>query len=442
METGIRFVAEHYSIKTGEVIKTTLIKDEVLTKATTLKELGFLHTEQIEIIKTIQDIKICSQILLNATSSCPICSSLTHKRGLFPSEFHSALTDHTVMVQRMICRKCGWHSPISVEGIFGSKLHPDLLKKQALQGSKESFEKAATSLDAESASTRKINNHSQIMRAVKRVGNSLETLRSSAEPTACSPELIAHIDGGHIKSRGEGRSFEGMIATVYCPESLVPINENRNQIVNKTAVASVKDDSHSTMKKLFIAACKTQGMSIQSTIVCLADGADNCRDIAYSIKEYCKEIVYILDWFHIGKRFQNISILPEHKEEFERIKFTLWHGNVDKALKKLDEFMQIESISKHTTTSERLAKLSGYISNNRLGIINYAARKKAGLVFTSNLAECTVNTLINERQKGKQKMLWSREGAHNILQVRASVFSKSWDSDWAQIEAELYPLAA
>ena len=63
-------------------------------------------------------------------------------------------------------------------------------------------------------------------------------------------------------------------------------------------------------------------------------------------------------------------------------------------------------------------------------------------MFSSNLAECTVNTVINERQKGKKKMLWSRQGAHNILQIRSSVFSKSWDDDWMKVENELYLLAA
>ena len=90
----------------------------------------------------------------------------------------------------------------------------------------------------------------------------------------------------------------------------------------------------------------------------------------------------------------------------------------------------------------KLVKLKNYIINNKSGIINYAERQRAGLVFTSNLAECTVNTLINERHKGKQKMLWSRKGAHNILQIRSSVFSKTWDEDWNKVEGKLYPLAA
>jgi len=52
----------------------------------------------------------------------------------------------------------------------------------------------------------------------------------------------------------------------------------------------------------------------------------------------------------------------------------------------------------------KLNKLYIYIENNKEGIVNYEARKTSALVFTSNLAESTVNTLINERQKGKQKM--------------------------------------
>ena len=63
-------------------------------------------------------------------------------------------------------------------------------------------------------------------------------------------------------------------------------------------------------------------------------------------------------------------------------------------------------------------------------------------MFTSNLAESTVNTLINERQKGKQKMLWSREGAHNVLQIRAAQRSESWFKDWKTVEDMVYKLAA
>ena len=93
-------------------------------------------------------------------------------------------------------------------------------------------------------------------------------------------------------------------------------------------------------------------------------------------------------------------------------------------------------------SSGALGQLATYISNNKVGIVNYGSRKREGLNYTSNLAETTVNSLINDRQKGKKKMLWSRDGAHNVLQIRSSVFSKTWDNDWKQVELAVYRKAA
>ena len=440
MATGIRLIAEHYDIESNKTISSKTIIEEQITKAATLRNLGYSHVEQIKIIQKIQDFKIAPQIILNCPEHCPTCGHKLRKNGPTTSPFHSVLTDHEVTLPRLLCR-CGWHFKASIENIFGSNVHPDLLKKQAIQGSNESFKKAATSLDAESASFRSINNHSQIMRAVERVANAMEHTQAT-EPVVCFPELIVNIDGGHIKSIGKSRSFEAMIATVYRPESLVAVNDNRNAIIDKTTVASAKDDLQKTIKQLFLGACNAQGMSIKSTVICLADGAENCRNIAYSIQEYCKEIVYILDWFHISMKFKNIVVPGQHKALFDKIKWHLWHGDPEKALLRLNEFQRLEEVAIDDYLLIKLNKLSTYIGNNKAGIINYEARKNAGLVFTSNLAECTVNSLINERQKGKQKMLWSRDGAHNILQIRASVFSKSWNDKWDKVEDELYPLVS
>ena len=39
-------------------------------------------------------------------------------------------------------------------------------------------------------------------------------------------------------------------------------------------------------------------------------------------------------------------------------------------------------------------------------------------------------------------MLWSRDGAHNVLQIRSSDFSNTWDDDWKKVESILYRKAA
>lgn len=443
MKKVVRFIAQYIDVESGDLIEESTLNEEVLDKASTLKELGYTHSEQIDFLQKIQDFKIKHQIILNAINICPKCACKTKKVGVFKSKFHAVLTDHRVGVQRTHCN-CGWYSPTSVEGVLGSNIHPDLLKKQALQGCKESYEKSSISLNAESANQRPVNGHSQISRVVKSVGEKLEQLKIAIkqENTRSTPELIANIDGGHIKARGDNRSFEAMIATVYKPENLKRVNKSHNIIEAKTIVASAKSDEQVTMKALFKNACITEGMGKSTEIVCLADGADNCKSIAYSIAGDCKSMTYILDWFHIAMKFQNISIPDIGKELLQSTKWNLWHGNCDKALERLKELMEIETIMADKSLSVKLSKLSAYIFNNKNGIVNYEERKNQGLVFTSNLAESTVNTLINERQKGKQKMLWGREGAHNVLQIRAAQRSESWAKDWKSVEDMVYKLAA
>ena len=348
-------------------------------------------------------------------------------------------------VQRRAC-KCGWFSATSVEGIFGTNIHPDLLKKQALQGCNSSYEKSSKHLNAESCKDRSINGHSQIHRTVKLIGETLEQIKLAIKPLdardTSTSELIVNVDGGHIKARGDNRSFEAMVATVYQPKNLKPINKNHNAITAKSIVASAKDDTQATMKGLFRGACIIQGMGIETSVVCLADGAENCKAIADSIASYCKTMVYILDWFHISMKFKNIAVPVQYKKLFDKIKWQLWHGNPKKALLRLDEFKKLEEIAIDESLFIKLNKLSTYIGNNKDGIISYEARKNAGLLFTSNLAESNVNTIINDRQKGKQKMLWGREGAHNVLQIRTAVRSESWKDDWNNVESMLYKLAA
>jgi hypothetical protein len=168
MTMGIRVVAQNYNIETGKIVEEVTIKDEKVSKAQTLKELGYLHIEQIDFLQKIQEFKISQQIQLNYLTKCPVCGSKTLKRGVFTSKFHAVLTDHKVSIQKVSC-KCGWIGKATIEGIYGSAMHPELLKKQALQGSKESYKKSSISLNAESADSRAINSHSQIFKTVKLV---------------------------------------------------------------------------------------------------------------------------------------------------------------------------------------------------------------------------------------------------------------------------------
>ena len=79
---------------------------------------------------------------------------------------------------------------------------------------------------------------------------------------------------------------------------------------------------------------------------------------------------------------------------------------------------------------DRIKKLINYIDNNSNYIVNYNQRYNDKLVFTSNIAESNVESLINQRCKRQQHMIWSRAGVQPLLQVRAAINSNDWLDKW------------
>ena len=110
-----------------------------------------------------------------------------------------------------------------------------------------------------------------------------------------------------------------------------------------------------------------------------------------------------------------------------RIKWHLWRGKVDNALIRLEQLIELAKSNKDI---EKIKKFAKYITNNEDRIVDYRSRQKEGLVFTSNLAESTVESLVNDRCKGHQHMRWSREGLNPVLQQRAAIHSNDWKHKW------------
>lgn len=447
MAMGIRFVAEYYDMESGEVVNSIMLRSDPIKKPMTIKDLGYLHSEQIELLRTIQDYKLFYETkLINTEITCPNCNGKTASFGTRKSQFHAVLTDHKISIQRRRCR-CGWNSPDTVDGIYGSSLHPDLVEKQVIQGAENSYRQASRQLNAESKSIRKINNDDRIRRNISQVatlieGQKLKPIKAVAQKNAAK-ELVSVIDGGHLKSKdNDSRSFEAMVATVFRPDNIQPIDKNHNEIIQKTSVASAKSDNQKTIKQLVLHACCKEGSNARVTrITCLTDGASNCWSIANSLKSCCKQLVNILDWFHITKRFTIIinRVDAGFKEKLEKVKWFLWHGNAKNALERLAE---LQTGIEDDKLLSSLQELYEYLDRNKKYITNYQERQAAKLPFTSTIAESSVNELINTRQKNNKKMQWTREGAHDILQIRTSLMNKTWQQDWKKTQEEMYKKAA
>jgi len=76
---------------------------------------------------------------------------------------------------------------------------------------------------------------------------------------------------------------------------------------------------------------------VENTVVtALADGALNCWSVISSLVPHCQQLICILDWFHIAKKFQNVrgTVEAAFKDTLELVKWTLWHGKPEEALSK------------------------------------------------------------------------------------------------------------
>lgn len=242
--------------------------------------------------------------------------------------------------------------------------------------------------------------------------------------------IILQVDGGHIPIKEkQQRSFEALFAVAYCPENLHPVDKNHRTIVDKSCAISAREDNLATMKTYVLNSALKQGLNANTLVTALADGAKNCWSVIQALKPHCRHIEAILDWFHIGKKFQPLlnSLAEQERESLENAKWKLWHGQGDKAIEKLEVLRKQITDQKQ---QNKLKKLKDYLQRNQQYLINYEQRQQSNQTFTSQVAESHIDSVINARHKRDGKMQWSRKGAHSVLQIRAAMVSQEWQSNW------------
>ena len=137
----------------------------------------------------------------------------------------------------------------------------------------------------------------------------------------------------------------------------------------------------------------------------------------------------------------------------ERLKWSLWHGQVDKALGKIDDRETSiepfrEPYARFTPLVKALSALRTSIGNNRHVIPHDGERSHHGEAIATGFVESTVNEVVSKRFCKKQQMQWSKEGAHLLLQTRVRTLNgelgtifKRWYPDM-DLEVEAISVAA
>jgi len=244
MTHEIHYIAQLKDSKTGEIIEEAIVQRVKLKRADDFQELGLRHRAQLNLIEQSQNFLLTQQCkLFNDDPYCPSCGKKVRKQGEIESDFHDVFTDHKVYIARLSCT-CGWKNKNTINALYGSASHPELLQLQATSGANHSFEKASTILNGFSIDARKINNDVTIMRNVTKVGEALDSRKKSSEwckTKERAQHIVVTTDGGHVQNQEEGKhSFEELTSTVYRPKDLITLSKDRREIKKKITVASAK----------------------------------------------------------------------------------------------------------------------------------------------------------------------------------------------------------
>jgi hypothetical protein len=276
--------------------------------------------------------------------------------------------------------------------------------------------------------------------------------------------LTVGIDGGYVHDWHEKK---GHFEVIVGKSILAFRRDDEADLPSSKCFGFVQTLDEKPKRRLF-EVLKSQGLQMNQQLTFLSDGGDTVRDLQLYLSP---EAEHLLDWFHLAMRLtvmqQTAKGLPltiQDEEEtyplrdpvvrsLERLKWSLWHGNVYKAFQKLTDLVMDLDAAVATTgdgTARKLLKaveeFYTYIERNRAFIPNYGERYRYGERISTGFVESTVNQVISRRFCKKQQMQWTKRGAHLLLQMRVKTLNQELGTVFQRwypaLQLEEEPLAA
>jgi len=130
-------------------------------------------------------------------------------------------------------------------------------------------------------------------------------------------------------------------------------------------------------------------------------------------------------------------------DTIERIRWRLWHGQVQRALDLIGETLIMldagaEAASPIAPTARKVARvlrdLEIYVSGQSELVIDYATARRRDEPISTATTESTVQWLLHRRMNAQQQMRWSPRGAHLMFKVRTAVMNRTLERDHAAAE--------
>ena len=381
---------------------------------------------------------------------CPDCGVLRPVKDYTTRRIRTVFGTVEVRNPRwMLCRNChpGFVLAFApLQEICPDRATPELTELTARLGSTMPYRKAATVM-AEFLPLEPTETHATVRKRTIRTGEKLDRQAAEEDRRAASHlkdrrqlelelpgdrrrEFVVSVDTAHVRSADpkSARNFELVVAR--CGRG------GRGEAGGRYFVTASTDQY--ALRDRVLHALEQEGYRGFGDVAVISDGAEILKRLPRAMP---KPTTHIIDWFHIAMKIQPMQQIADHMarsrpdepetspsiaRRIRAVKWRLWHGRVDRAIRDLrellDDLKPVEGIE--DVSISRLRSLGGqlltYVASNRSAIINYGRRYRVGLRVASTLAESAVNSLVGKRMAKSQQMRWSVRGAHMLMQVRTA----------------------
>jgi len=188
------------------------------------------------------------------------------------------------------------------------------------------------------------------------------------------------IDGGYVRNwLAKKHNFEVIVG-----KSTLSFSEDNDTKAPASKRFGFVPTLDTKPKRRLYEVLHSQGLQMNQDITFLSDGNDTLRALQL---EMSPQATHILDWFHLtmkltvleqyGKGLVQCEAMlgEEIREKVEHLKWSLWHGQVDKVLGKIDGLASSiapcnEMYTRFNALVKALSALRTYIGNNRHVIPN------------------------------------------------------------------------
>ena len=438
MKVKLQMVIESEDGRVREVEEVACLKRATLSP----EELGLTLAEAKQMLQQVQHSMVDVQAAeyQRQRKDCPHCGKQRPQKGkheIVVRTLFGKMKLRSLRLHRCGCEAVSEKTFSPLAELLPERTAPELLYLEAKWSTLLSFGVSTELLQEVLPLGEEINSmslRSNLHKVAERLEAELGEERTSfldASPTKTSqpipapkPPLTLGLDGAYVHAGGRAGWFEVIVG------KSVPAQGDSKY------VAFVHNYDERPKRRLF-EVLKSQGLEADQPVRFLSDGGDTVRKLQMWLSPQSE---HLLDWFHVTMRLtvmgqmrkslngvESPALVEQVEKDLESLKWHLWNGNVDAALKLIGGLQVLLTQEHATAERQKLLKavreFGGYIAANQAFIPDYGDRYRNQETITTAFVESAVNHLVSKRMIKQQQMHWTERGAHLLLQVRAKVLN-------------------